>query len=380
MRLTGGEDKKADPLYVAVVLRSGWESPRIVELCRESVLRNYVKNDQLKNRRLYNTPEAWQLWPLIWQPLQEYLSEGETVYFSVDGVMNMLNIGAFRPQGEDRRTADERYTLRRLSSTRELCIGREAHEMKRAVIYGGLNYDMGTDAMARATNEYRDTDLAVSRTVSRGSLSLAEGMLPDENIYSETYHEAVNIAEMLRSCGVEPDLMTDDLGVEESFKALSGRQFELLHIATHGFYMPGHTEYQTSEELLSPMMRSGLMLSRKKTLSADDREDGLLLAREIADMDLSAVDLVVLSACQTALGDLSGNEIFGLQRGFKQAGVGTIVMTLWQIDSQMAQYMMTEFYNNLTVGMERHEAFRDAQAKTKNAYPDKDWAAFIMLD
>ena len=55
-------------------------------------------------------------------------------------------------------------------------------------------------------------------------------------------------------------------------------------------------------------------------------------------------------------------------------------MTLWQIDSQMAQYMMTEFYNNLTVGMERHEAFRDAQAKTKNAYPDKDWAAFIMLD
>lgn len=380
MRLTGGEDKKADPLYVAVVLRSGWESPRIVELCRESVLRNYVKNDQLKNRRLYNTPEAWQLWPLIWQPLQEYLSEGETVYFSVDGVMNMLNIGAFRPQGEDRRTADERYTLRRLSSTRELCIGREAHEMKRAVIYGGLNYDMGTDAMARATNEYRDTDLAVSRTVSRGSLSLAEGMLPDENIYSETYHEAVNIAEMLRSCGVEPDLMTDDLGVEESFKALSGRQFELLHIATHGFYMPGHTEYQTSEELLSPMMRSGLMLSRKKTLSADDREDGLLLAREIADMDLSAVDLVVLSACQTALGDLSGNEIFGLQRGFKQAGVGTIVMTLWQIDSQIAQYMMTEFYNNLTVGMERHEAFRDAQAKTKNAYPDKDWAAFIMLD
>ena len=125
---------------------------------------------------------------------------------------------------------------------------------KRQVIYGGLNYDMGTDAMARATSEYRDTDLAVSRTVSRGSLSLAEGMLPDENIYSETYHEAVNIAEMLRSCGVEPDLKTDDSGVAESFKALSGRQFELLHIATHGFYMPGHTEYQTSEELLSPMI------------------------------------------------------------------------------------------------------------------------------
>ena len=54
---------------------------------------------------------------------------------------------------------------------------------------------------------------------------------------------------MLRSCGVEPDLKTDDSGVEESFKALSGRQFELLHIATHGFYMPGHTEYQTTEEL-----------------------------------------------------------------------------------------------------------------------------------
>lgn len=378
MRLANGEDAQADPLYVAVVLRRGWESPRMVELCRESVLRNYVREDNLKNRRLYNTVEITRLWPLIWQPLQTYIAEGETVYFSADGVMNMMNIGAVRPSGEDRRMADDRYTLRRLSSTRELCIERGDCKPNRAVIYGGLNYDMGADAMSTEASAYNNSDLVASRGGFRGSTEA--GLLPVENIYKETYNEAVDIADMLRSCDINSDLITDDRGIEESFKALSGQRFELLHMATHGFYMAGRTEYQTGEELLSPMMRSGLMMSRKKRPTPDDREDGLLLAREIADMDLSSVDMVVLSACQTALGDFSGDGIFGLQRGFKQAGAGTIVMTLWTIDSEMAQYMITEFYRNLIGGMERHEAFRDAQTKTKNAFPDKDWAAFIMLD
>lgn len=373
MRLANGEDAQADPLYVAVVLRRGWETPRMVELCRESVLQKYVSLDQMRNRRLYNSFKITELWPLIWQPLQAYIAEGETVYFSADGVMNILNIGAIKPDDSDRRMADERYTLRRLSSTRELCHDRTETKWGNAVLYGGLNYEMGDEALSEATRAYQDVDLGVSRGSSSGN-EVPRSELP------QTYREAVDIAAMLDNRGIRPDLIVGDKGVEESFKALSGREFELLHIGTHGFYMEGKADYQSTNEELSPMLRSGLVMSGKRNPAPDDREDGLLFAREIADMDLSSVDMVVLSACQTAQGEVTGDGVFGLQRGFKQAGVGTIIMTLWEVHSDMTQYMMTEFYRNLTGGMERHEAFRDAQAKTKNAFSDKDWAAFIMLD
>ncbi len=378
MRLYDGENDSIDPLYVALVLREGWETPRVVELCRESALNRYVHGDQKRNRRLYNGYEVTNLWPLIWKPLQKYMTDGERVYFAVDGALNMLNIGAIRPDEEDRRTADERYVLRRVSSTRELCMKKEDSRINEAVVYGGLNYDMGDDALAEAASKYHSEGIVMSRGLSRGSSD--PGLLPDGDIYEQTLSEAVDIAGMLRAHSVKTDLITGNQGVEESFKSLSGKCFELLHMATHGFYMPGQTQYQAGEGLLPPMMRSGLMMSRKKVMAEDSREDGLLLAREIADLDLSSVGLVVLSACQTAQGDISGDRVFGLQRGFKQAGVGSIVMTLWPIDSEMAKYMTTEFYGNLTAGVEKHEAFRIAQSKTKHVYPDLDWAAFIMLD
>lgn len=373
MRLTVGYDTSIDPLYVAVVLRRGWESPRMVELCRESVLQKYVGLEQKRNRQLYNSFEITELWPLIWQPLQAYIAEGETVYFSADGVMNILNIGAIKPDDSDRRMADERYTLRRLSSTRELCHDRAETKWSNAVLYGGLNYEMGDEALSEATRAYQDVDLGVSRGSSSGN-EVPRSELP------QTYREAVDIAAMLDNRGIRPDLIVGDKGVEESFKALSGRKFELLHIGTHGFYMEGKADYQSTDEELSPMLRSGLVMSGKRNPAPDDREDGLLFAREIADMDLSSVDMVVLSACQTAQGEVTGDGVFGLQRGFKQAGVGTIIMTLWEVHSDMTQYMMTEFYRNLTGGMERHEAFRAARESTKAEYPDLDWAAFIMLD
>lgn len=373
MRLANGEDAQADPLYVAVVLRRSWESPRMVELCRESVLQKYVGLEQKRNRRLYNSFKITELWPLIWQPLQAYIAEGETVYFSADGVMNILNIGAIRPDDSDRRMADERYTLRRLSSTRELCRDRTATKWSNAVLYGGLNYEMGDEALSEATRAYQDVDLGVSRGSSSGN-EVPRSELP------QTYQEAVDIAAMLDNRGIRPDLIVGDKGVEESFKALSGQRFELLHIGTHGFYMEGKADYQSTDEELSPMLRSGLVMSGKRNPAPDDREDGLLFAREIADMDLSSVDMVVLSACQTAQGEVTGDGVFGLQRGFKQAGVGAIIMTLWEVHSDMTQYMMTEFYRNLTGGMERHKAFRAARESTKAEYPDLDWAAFIMLD
>ena len=103
-------------------------------------------------------------------------------------------------------------------------------------------------------------------------------------------------------------------------------------------------------------------------------------------MDLSHIDLLVLSACQSGLGDVAASEgVFGLQRGFKRAGVKSIVMSLWKVDDKATEILMTEFYKNLSKKETRREALFNAQLSLRTygggMYDDpKYWAAFILLD
>jgi CHAT domain-containing protein len=129
------------------------------------------------------------------------------------------------------------------------------------------------------------------------------------------------------------------------------------------------------------MKRSGLVLSGSDDEPLSSDKAGVLFAQEIAELDLSAVDLVVLSACQTAGGEIHEDGVFGLQRGFKQAGVGTIVMTLWPVNSAMTQSFMTSMYGFLAQGYDTREAFYNARTEVRKHYKKaSDWGAFIILD
>ena len=161
------------------------------------------------------------------------------------------------------------------------------------------------------------------------------------------------------------------------------------------------------------LTRSGLLFAgANQTLIGDevgnDHDDGVLTAKEISVLDLRGIDLLVLSACQTGLGRITGDGVFGLQRGFKKAGAHSLLMTLWKVDDVATRLLMTRFYGYLLQGMEKHEALRLAQhdirtmeapasghrrraissrqKRAKNAPPKKIyedphyWAAFILLD
>ena len=114
--------------------------------------------------------------------------------------------------------------------------------------------------------------------------------------------------------------------------------------------------------------------------------DEILTAQEIANTDLSGLDLCVLSACQTAQGDISGEGVFGLQRGFKKAGAQSILMSLWKVDDEATCLLMTEFYRNwISQKMKKHDALEAAKNTVRNhkekGWDDpKYWASFILLD
>jgi len=180
-----------------------------------------------------------------------------------------------------------------------------------------------------------------------------------------------------------------------------------LHVATHGFFFPDpkttSAGFQTPPTFQTPatfagpafkvaqnpMIRSGLVLAggnhawkTGKPLHPD-LEDGILTAYEISQMNLSNTELVVLSACETGLGDLVGNEgVYGLQRAFKIAGVRYLIMSLWQVPDFQTQVFMSAFYKHWLEGkMAVPEAFRATQSELKAKYGEAfKWAGFVLVE
>ena len=113
----------------------------------------------------------------------------------------------------------------------------------------------------------------------------------------------------------------------------------------------------------------------------DGMDDGILTAYEVSMLDLSNTKLVVLSACETGLGDIKGSEgVYGLQRAFKMAGVKYILMTLWEIRDEVTAEFMKVFYQQWLKGKDIHEAFKFAQDEMRKKYEANYWAAFVLVE
>jgi CHAT domain-containing protein len=183
----------------------------------------------------------------------------------------------------------------------------------------------------------------------------------------------------------------------------AGRSPRILHIATHGFFLPDQERDPNKDQLglgvvdetagdrlgqlsnvENPLLRSGLALAGANTwLKGDvlpkEAEDGILTAEDVSGLDLLATELVVLSACETGLGQVQvGEGVFGLRRAFVLAGAKTLVMSLWKVPDQQTQELMVGFYRRILTGQPRSDALRGAQLAMKAKYANPlYWGAFI---
>lgn len=334
-------------------------SERIVALASNKNPRVFVIQNPGEIRPA-DAVQLGKLYSVIWAPLEKekYIKAGGTVYFAPAGRWSSVPL-EYLPTGKE--DMNDRYTMVRVSTTRQRPEV-SAPEFTDPVLFGGLDYNLGLDDMAEIREEIAETGM-------RGPL--------DNGLWNRlpgTEVEVNDIASILSGNSVDCTLVTGADGIEERFKALSGGQHGIVHIATHGYYCPPARQLaliSESARMDEAMDHSGLVFSGVNQYLAgnndgsDGLDNGLLTAREIALMDLSSTDLVVMSACETGNGRSTAEGVQGLQRGFKLAGANTLVMSLWKVNDQATAAMMEAFYRNLSSGMDKRSAFYAARAELR---------------
>lgn len=353
------------PHYAAIILLGNSDYPIFVDLFDE----NELHDTYTLQPKSYETEVGTELFEKLWGKIDRYITGESRVYFSPMGMLNLINIEALADSSGV--TALEKYNLTRVSSTRQIVYSKEEAPIQTVVSYGGIDYTEMAEAVVDSLN-------------TRGNW----------NYLKNTLTEVRNVETSLQKNNIKVTTIIGSEATEASFKALYGTTANVIHIASHGFYVPeprrevisyfANSDYTKS--IKDELFYSGLVMSGGQSAWIDSTfkaevDDGILTSYEISKLDLHNVDLVVLSACETGLGDNLFDGIFGLQRAFKKAGVTSILMSLWNINDKATSEYMEFFYNFLTSGLSKRESYRRTVSEMRNRYQDANyWASFVLLD
>jgi len=385
----GSGSKQSDTvLYCALLIMPDCKYPEMLRLFEEKdielVLGKMGHNNLEYINDIYGTNQYANeaLYKLIWQPLEKHLTDVKTIYYSPDGLLHKVSFAALGT-GKNMYLCDN-YKLQQLSSTGKLSMPESPALDKdlTAGLFGGIQYS--SDSTSREIWKF----------------------LPGTKI--ETY----KIEQVFKSKNVKTTCLSGTFAKEAVFKAIAGN-FNLIHIATHGFFYHYPEEERKAkadtvtnkiyEPLIAfrggttcygewqfvknnnPLMRSGLVFAdANKVWSqqyAGSDNDGILTSMEITQLDLRKTQLVVMSACETGLGDIKGSEgVYGLQRAFKMAGVKFIIMSLWQVPDKETSEFMTAFYTKFLTIKNIRTAFYDTQKEMRQKYDPYYWGAFVLIE
>jgi len=365
--------------FGAYIIGKNYSSPKIVKLAEVSTvekLLNHTSEDPLFYSDFYSGEKIKQLYKLIFKPLEPFFNNAGAIFYSLYGNLATLNFDYLKD--ESGAPLCQKYKLIRVSSTSYIPKVRQPCYLNTAALFGNINYSTSPDAMQKTEN----------KSNTRSNLFASIGA---------TKREIDSIAKIMKSHNIDTKTYENDDANEKVFKLMSRNSPDILHFATHGFCLDSDDKIQktafaqtikTNSQKESSMARSGLALSgannvwKGKNALPNNVEDGILTAYEISQLDLSNTKLVVLSACETAKGKIFPVDgVFGLQRAFKQAGEGAILMSLWKVDDGVTAIFMEHFYKFLFETNDRHKALKLAQDEVKKQFPDPYyWAAWVMLD
>lgn len=283
---------------------------------------NTVKDTLYRDERLPH---------LIWnKALMAAIGDATRIYFAPDGLFHQLAIEYLMP--------DDAKLCHRLSSTRVLTQKRTSPKMNSALLCGGITFDASFQP-----NE-RDNDEVAYRFMAPHATSIKS--LP------WTRREVDSVLAVRNN--PKDKMLVGENATDEAFINLLHQEYNVIHLATHGFFGGRIGIYNDIKPLLNDesMSMSGLLFAGSVSTLADrsfdmTQSDGVLSAAELAKQDMSNTELIVLSACQTGLGHLTDDGICGIQRALKLAGANAMILSLWSVDDYATCMLMRYFYEEL---------------------------------
>lgn len=376
---------KDSSYYAALIISKQLEHPIFQILFEEKKLEQILGalggNNLRFVQNVYGTmaESNTSLYNLIWKPIEKYLKGYTTVYYSPSGLLHKISFSAIA-QSNNHYLVDD-YNLHLVSTTANAggSVENKPISMSQVTLFGGITYSI--------------------QPSSNQTWKYLQGTLTETEMIGDLFtQQNINVTRL-----------TDTSAREEDFKLLAPRS-SILHIATHGFFYPdpdklkkiinaekevgkiqfrggADTTMRSSNVFIqssNPLMRSGLVFARANDFwgksDQTNGDDGVLTALEVLNIDLRQNQLVVMSACETGLGDIAGSEgVYGLQRSFRMAGSQKLIMSLWQVpDAETAEFMKI-FYTNLIKTANLRESFIQAQKQMRQKYDPYFWAAFVLL-
>lgn len=395
--------ERKDTIYAALLMSRN-ASTKHIHLFTKKELHGYKFNrfldletcvctasDRNKNYIYRDTLLAKKIWDPI---LQEIPSKINHIYFAPDGLLQMLAI-EYLPH-----PILDSFTIQRLTSTANICRKGHKKEGSGSLIIGGVVYD----ELFETTDTAREANHAAYDYFIEQCGGIAFNHLQGTAVEVDSIRQIV-----LTSSGSDPICTT------ESYLKQNMGEYAIIHLATHGYSLNVTVQappLSMRDSLMADnsLLASGIVLAGANVAgSGNMTEDGLLSSRELCELDLSNVDLVILSACQTAQGYISDEGPAGVVRGLKKAGVRTVIATLWEVNDEATKIFMNAFYKAWRLsGKSKSDAMAIAQqtvrdysktnqgrrAKTltslgktnikisdsKPYYQPKYWAPFILID
>lgn len=328
------------------------------------------------------TDAANDLYDRLIVPLSSALKTSKQVFVATDGMLNLLPFETLTKDGDNFLIEDHQFIY--LTSGRDLLKEETDKSSGDAMVLADPDFMIDPIALPAL-----DTSESASMFAYRGNTDKAECLGSMFSPLPMTRQEGLSVADLLGKTGqYDISYLESDQAREGVLKNLDQAP-DILHIATHGYFC----EHAENAYMSNPLLRSGIILAgANRTIGETNKggsggEDGILTAMEVSGLNLIGTDLVVLSACQTGIGDVqSGEGVFGLRRAFQHAGVKSVVMSMFAVPDESTSDLMERFYENWLSGQSKSLALRSAslnilnerRAKGQSTHP-LFWGGFILV-
>lgn len=337
---------------------------------------------------IQNKLEDTESYHLLFEKIDNELKDINKIYLVTDGVYNSINIESIYNPNKKQYLIDY-LKIQPIQNVRAITDVNKDFTFgptTKAVIFGNPEFNL-------SLIDNNSTDFSLSRGLDNNVLEEIKSKVKISRL-NGTQKEIETLDTILKGSKLTVELFSKANATEDNLKNIQSPQ--ILHIATHGYFLTNDDTSKAKQSIANlfndnykndTYLKSGLLLSGAQNtlngIQSENNHNGILTAKEAKSLNLKDTELVVLSACETGLGDnLVGEGVIGLQRAFMIAGAKSVIMSLWSVSDEKTQELMTLFYTNwIKNNMSKEEALYQAKIEMKKLYPQPYyWAGFVLLE